>query len=147
MGGGGSATPSSQVANNQTYNYQGGSIELSNLLGNLNYKSSGDLSSVLSRDTSAKPQISTSQTNSADSSGGAGGGSLDVAASVGVGVGGGSGSAGAVDKTSSYDYGKTSGSNTTASGSSGIPSYLIYAGAGIAGVFVLSKMLKKKGKK
>lgn len=139
MGGGGKSSSSATTYNNQQYNFSGGSVDLSNLLGNLNYKSAGGTSgNVASYSTTYS--TSNKNTSSVDQSGDAGsGGTFDVAASVGVGIGA-AGSGGAVDKTSSYDMSKST-------NSSGIPSYVLYAGAGIAGVFLLTRVIDKKGKR
>lgn len=138
MGGGGKSSSSATTYNNQQYNFSGGSIDLSNLLGNLNYKSAGGTSGNIAS-YSTTYSTSNKNTSSVDQSGDAGsGGAFDVAASVGVGIGA-AGSGGAVDKTSS---------NSSSTGdSSGIPSYVLYAGAGIAGVFLLTRVIGKKGKR
>lgn len=139
MGGGGKSSSSATTYNNQQYNFSGGSIDLSNLLGNLNYKSAGGTSGNIAS-YSTTYSTSNKNTSSVDQSGDAGsGGAFDVAASVGVGIGA-AGSGGAVDKTSSYDMSKST-------NSSGIPSYVLYAGAGIAGVFLLTRVIDKKGKR
>lgn len=138
MGGGGKSSSSATTYNNQQYNFSGGSVDLSNLLGNLNYKSAGGTSGNIAS-YSTTYSTSNKNTSSVDQSGDAGsGGTFDVAASVGVGIGA-AGSGGAVDKTSS---------NSSSTGdSSGIPSYVLYAGAGIAGVFLLTRVIDKKGKR
>lgn len=138
MGGGGKSSSSATTYNNQQYNFSGGSVDLSNLLGNLNYKSAGGTSGNIAS-YSTTYSTSNKNTSSVDQSGDAGsGGTFDVAASVGVGIGA-AGSGGAVDKTSS---------NSSSTGdSSGIPSYVLYAGAGIAGVFLLTRVIGKKGKR
>lgn len=146
MGGGSKSSAAANTYNNQQYNFSGGSIDLSNLMGNLNYKGTGG---TLGNTKNQQATYSTTNKNtqSTDQSGDAGsGGTFDVAASVGVGLGG-SGSGGAVDKTSSYDSSKattkTSSTGESSSAVGGVPSYVLYAGAGIAGAFLLTRMLKK----
>lgn len=146
MGGGGKSSSSATTYNNQQYNFSGGSIDLSNLLGNLNYKSAGGTSGNIAS-YSTTYSTSNKNTSSVDQSGDAGsGGTFDVAASVGVGIGA-EGSGGAVDKTSSYDMSKSTNKSSSTGDSSGIPSYVLYAGAGIAGVFLLTRVMGKKGKR
>ena len=127
MGGGGSSSTSSLYES--TYNTTGGSIDLSNLLGNLNYKGG----SISTTSTSSFTQhLAQSQEATATSKGGSGG-TFDVAASVGVGVGGGSGSGGTVDKVSSYTGDSdTFGATSSGTSGAGISTKTILIGGGIA---------------
>lgn len=140
MGGGGSS--SSAATQYNTYNTTGGSIDFTNLLGNLNYKGG----SIATTNTQSFTQhlsnsAEQSQTNKAGS-----GGTFDVAASVGVGVGG-NGSGGQVDKQSSYVGDSDSfGTSTGGSGSTaGIPNkWLLIGGGGVALSLVAIIALKKR---
>lgn len=141
MGGGGSS--SSAATQYNTYNTTGGSIDFTNLLGNLNYKSGGDISTTNTQ--SFTQHLSNSAETSQASKGGSGG-TFDVAASVGVGVGG-NGSGGAVDKQSSYTGdsdsfdGSTGGNNSTG----GIPNkWLLIGGSGVALSLVAIIALKRR---
>ena len=128
MGGGGSSSTSSQY--NSTYTTTGGGIDFTNLLGNLNYKSSGGISTT---NTSSFTQHLTNTQESTATSKGGSGGTFDVAASVGVGVGGGSGSGGTVDKVSSYTGDSdTFGATSSATSGSGVSTKTILIGGGIA---------------
>lgn len=137
-GGAGSSNGTQNQYNNQTYNYSGGTISLDNLLGTLNYKS--DSASV---DNSKRNYFETTSANknSAENSttqkGGDGGSSaISLGYSTGAGGGGAGGDASA---------GNTSG-GVTSNLTQGIPSYVLYIGAGVAGVYFLSKMKRKKGR-
>lgn len=132
--GDGPTTSSSVTNDNRTFNYQGGSVNLSNLFGNLNYKSSGGKFNSSNSDVF---NPSTENKNDTTQEGGSGGG-FDVGASVGVGVGGGSGSAGSVSKQD--------GGFLSSSGTGGSMSPLVLAGIGIGAAFAISQFNKRGGK-
>lgn len=139
-GGGSSTTSTSATYDNKSYVYQGGAVDLSNLLGTLNYKSSGS-SFDFNQDkafTSSIDNKNESTQGGGDGGDGGEGGGLDVAASVGVGLGGGSGSAGAVEKNTAGGIGSSNNSN----GSLANPVFLV--GIGIATAFVVSQFNKRK---
>ena len=140
MGGGGSSSTTAHSTN--YYTTTGGSIDFTNLLGNLNYKSSGGISTTNTQ--SFTQHLTSSQESTATSKGGSGG-TFDVAASVGVGVGGGSGSGGAVDKTSSYTGDSdTFGATSSATSGSGLSTSTLLIGGGIAVglAFILARRKK-----
>lgn len=140
MGGGGSS--SSSLVSYNTYNTTGGSIDLTNLLGNLNYKG-GEISTV--NTSSFAQQLENSASVSQTSKGGSGG-TFDVAASVGVGVGG-NGSGGAVDKQSSYTGDSDSFGMGGVSGSTGgIPNKYILLGAGGVALSLVTIFLLKRNR-
>ena len=133
--GGSPSNSTTATYDNKTYNYQGGGLDLSNLLGTLNYKSSGS-SFEYSQNKAFNPAVSNNNENSQKGGSGGEGGGLDLAASVGVGLGA-SGNAGAVDKTT-----------TTGTGNNGNEEFFsnpaVLVGIGIATAFAISKFNKRK---
>lgn len=140
MGGGGTFTTEQQQQH--YYTTTGGSIDFSNLLGNLNYKGG----SISTTNTSSFTQhIEGTQEQSATSKGGSGG-TFDVAASVGVGVGG-NGSGGQVDKQSSYtgDSDSFGGGVGGGAGKSLSNKTILIGGAvAISGALALALMFKRR---
>lgn len=141
-GGGGDSQTSQNVNNNQSYVYQGGSINLSNLFGSLSYKG-GNIET--SQSSSFNPSVSNSNKQDAtqDGGGGGSGGGMDLNASVGVGLGGGTGSAGPATKTGGGFGGNSTGSANTGN----IPTPVVYGLIGLGAVFVISKVVTKSNKR
>lgn len=132
--GGSPSNSTTATYDNRAYNYQGGTIDLSNLLGTLNYKSSGS-SFDYNQNKAFNPAVSNNNENSQKGGSGGEGGGLDLAASVGVGLGA-SGNAGAVDKTTS-----TSAKN---SDSEFLKNPIGLIAVGIATAYVISKFNNRK---